>query len=116
GGAANPENAGEHEAAPERRPARGERDPDSRRGKTAGREQDRPPPVRPEAEERLDQRRGGGRREDEGRGEGVGEREAVAEEGQERRERPVREVRPQVPGGKRRHRALVDSGSHHRTL
>ena len=110
----NPQTGDDHpdEHEPVGRRHRGESDSDSRKRNPAGQQPDRPAPVRPEPEERLHDRRGGGRGEHDRRGKGVRERELVDEERQQRRQRTVREIGREVAARERRHRTLVELGPH----
>ena len=98
---------------PVRRSDGGERDPDPGQGRRPARQEpDHPPPVGPEPEERLhDRRRERGARIT-GSRKRVGEVELIDEERQQRRQRAVREIGREMAGRERRHRALVEICPH----
>ena len=77
-----------------------------------GQEPDRAAPVRPEAEERLHDRAGERRREDQHGGERVREVELVVEEREQRGQGAAGEVDGAVAGRERRHRPPVDPLPH----
>ena len=104
------EHADDHE--PVARRDRGKRDPDTGERDAGGQEPERPAHVRPEAEGRLDDGRADRRHEDERAHHRVREVEPDLEKGQERRQRPLRQVGGQMAGGKGGHAAGVDAVLH----
>ena len=112
GGDAEPAREDEHENERIQGCDRGETDADGGEDRAAGNQPQRSTPVRPEAEERLNERGGHGRREEEHRRERVVEVEAVGEERDQRRHAAGREVDGEVTAGERGHRAPVDAVPH----
>ena len=110
----NAEPAREDEQQDERVHGRdsGPRDADRREQCPAGDQPERPTPVGQEPEQRLHERRGGRRREQEHRRERVPEVELVGHERDQRRHAPRREIDREVPTRQRPHRAPVDPGPH----
>ena len=116
GGDAEPreEHADDHE--PVARRDRGERDPDAGERDAGGQQPERPARVRPEAERRLDDRRADRRHEDERAHHRVREVELGLQKGQQRRQRPLRQVGGQVARGEGGHAAGVEAILHARNV
>ena len=114
----NAEPAGEDEQQHERISGRDRRaaDADRREQRAAGDQPERSAAVRPEPEQRLDERRGCGRGEQEQRRERVAEVELVGHERDQRRDASRGEIDREVATRERAHRPPIDTRPHEAML
>ena len=107
--------AGDQDREHRERVRRGDRDKghrDTRQGDACRQQPEHPAGIRPQAESRLDHRRGDRRGEHERCSHRVRQPEFRLEKREESGKRSLGEIRCEVTGGKRGHRPLVDSGPH----
>src|SRR4051794_25614285 len=112
GGAAQPGHEDEQQHEPVARRVRRQRDPHAGDGDARGQQPHCAAPVGPQAEERLDQRRGRLRSQDHGADGGVRKGEAVFEKREQGRQGSVREIGREMPARQQRHGAAIDVRSH----